>query len=127
VEYLRHAADHGVDRFMALRNDPGLAPIRDTPEFRQLIREMAGRSIERATSRDDPTPAELRVTAQAHMIREEYASAEALLEEALHMGGLFEDVIRSELEVLRAFMQESSDTRAGDATEPGGSHRTQSR
>ncbi len=126
VEHLRRAADHGIDRFMALRNDPGLAPIRDSPEFVQLIHDMAGRWIERSESREDPSPAELRVIAQAHMIREEYARAEVLLEEALRAGGPFEDVVRSELEALRAFVKESKDEQAEEAAELGGSHRTQS-
>jgi hypothetical protein len=123
VEHLRRAADRGVDRFMMMRSDPGLAPIRDSPEFKQLIHEMAGRSIERTRSREDPTPAELRVIAQAHMIREEYARAEAVLEEALRLGGPFEDAVRSELDSLRAFMLEANDAQTSDDAGPGGSHR----
>jgi len=125
VEQLRRAADLGIDRFMALRNDPGLAPIRDSPEFVRLIHDMAGRWIERAGSREDLSPAELRVIAQAHMIREEYARAEELLEQALRAGGPFEDVVRSELEALRAFVAESGGAQADEAAERGDGHRTQ--
>jgi hypothetical protein len=125
VEHLRRAADRGIDRFMVLRNDPGLAPIRDSPEFVQLIHDMAGRWIERAGSREDPSPAELRVIAQAHMIREEYDRAEVLLEQALRAGGRFEEVIRSELEALREFVKDSNNAPAEGGAERGEGHRTQ--
>ena len=127
VEHLRRAADHGIDRFMALPNDPGLAPIRDSREFEQLMYEMAGRWIERAERREDPSPAELRVVAQAHIVREEYARAEELLEAALRAGGPFEDVVRSELAALRELARESRGEHADDGARPGGDHRTQSR
>jgi tetratricopeptide (TPR) repeat protein len=101
VGHLRRAADHGIDRFTALRNDPGLAPIRDSPEFEQLMFDMAGRWIERASRREHPTAADLRGIAQAHVVRKEYDRARAALERALGMGGPFEEVVRAELEALR--------------------------
>jgi hypothetical protein len=107
VLHLRRAADRGIDRFMALRDDPGLAPILDTPEFQQLMFDMAGRWIERASLREDPTPADLRAMAQAHVVREEYDLAEARLLQALRIGGPFDEVVRSELEAVRE--------RAGDS------------
>jgi len=102
VAALRRAADKGIDRFMALQADPGLAPIRETQEFQALIHEMAGRWIERAGTRPNPTAPELRVMAHAHIARGELAEAEVLLERALGLGGPLEDAVREELAALRA-------------------------
>ena len=101
VAALREAAARGIDRFMALEQDPALAPIRDTPEFHDLIRDMAGAWLERARRRGHGTPAELRVMAHAHIARGEYARAAELLEQALAAGGPFEAVLREELEAVR--------------------------
>jgi hypothetical protein len=101
VAELREAWARGLDRFMAFDQDPVLAPIRDTPEFRELIREMAGAWLERARERGHGTPAELLVMAQAHVVRGEFAPAAALLEEGLAAGGPFEAVLRAELAAVR--------------------------
>jgi hypothetical protein len=123
VAALRKAADRGIDRFMVVRDDPGLAAIRDTQEFRELLREMAGRWIERAERNEHPTPPELRVMAQAHLVRGEVAEARALLERALAAGGPLESVVRAELAALRAGAAEPRRGDAADETEEGGGHR----
>ena len=105
VAALREAAARGIDRFMALEQDPALAPIRDTPEFHDLIRDMAGAWLERARRRGHATPAELRVMAHAHIARAEYARAAELLEQALAAGGPFEAVLRAELDAVRLQQQ----------------------
>jgi hypothetical protein len=125
VAALRRAADRGIDRFMVLRDDPGLASIRDTEEFRALLYEMAGRWIERAGRREHPTPPELRVMAHAHLVREEVAEAEALLERALSAGGPLEPVVRAELAVLRGSAAEPPRRQGEDETEKGEGHRPQ--
>jgi tetratricopeptide (TPR) repeat protein len=102
VAALRAAADRGIDRFMVLPEDPGLAPIRNAPAFRDVVREMAGQWIERARERGHSTQPELRVMAQAHLVREEYAEAVGLLERALRAGGPLDSVVRSELAAARA-------------------------
>jgi hypothetical protein len=86
---------------MAFAQDPALAAVHDTPEFRDLIREMAGAWIERAERRGPRTQAELRVLAHAHLARGEYARAQARLEQALALGGAFDPVLRSELADVR--------------------------
>ena len=123
VAALRKAADRGIDRFMVLRDDPGLVSIRETEEFRALLYEMAGRWIERAGRREHPTPPELRVMAHAHLVREEVAEAEALLERALDAGGPLESVVRAELAALRASAAEPKRSDAEDETEKGEGHR----
>jgi hypothetical protein len=102
VAALRRAADRGIDSFMVLRDDPGLAPVRATPEFRAFLFEMAGRWIATAGSRPDPTAPELRVIAHAHLVRGEHVEAEALLAQALELGGPLEPIVREELAALRA-------------------------
>jgi len=123
VAALRRAADRGIDRFMVLRDDPGLAAIRDTEEFQELIREMAGRWIERAGRRENPTPPELRVMAHAYLVRGEVAEAEALLARALAAGGPLEPVVRAELEALRASAPELRGGNAEGEIENGEGHR----
>jgi len=127
VTHLRRAADRGIDRFMAVRDDPGLAPIRDSPEFDRLMYDMAGRWIERAGRREDPSPAELRVMAQAHVVREEYDQARELLERAVRAGGPFEAMVRGELEALRALEDEPIGGSDADASGRGGDHLEQTR
>ena len=102
VAELRSAADRGLDTFMAIRGDPGLAPIRGTPQFRALIHEMAGTWLDRARERGYTSQAQLRAVAHAHLVREEEPEAEAALERALRLGGLQDESIRTELEALRA-------------------------
>jgi tetratricopeptide (TPR) repeat protein len=125
VAALRKAADRGIDRFMVVRDDPGLVPIRDTEEFRALLREMAGRWIERAGRRENPTPPDLRVMAHAHVVRGEYAEAETLLERALAAGGPLEPIVRAELAALRARAAEPPRRDGEDETEKGEDDRPQ--
>ena len=105
VAALRRAWERGIDRFMALEQDPSLEPVRDTPEFRELIRDMAGAWLERAERRGHGTQAELRVMAHAHVARGEYARAAERLEQALAVGGPFDAVLREELADVRAELQ----------------------
>jgi hypothetical protein len=101
VAELREAWARGLDRFMAFEQDPVLAPIRETPEFRGLIHEMAGAWLDRARERGHGTPAELLVMAQAHLARGELAPAAELLQQGLAKGGPFEPILRAELAALR--------------------------
>ncbi len=105
VAALRKAVARGIDRFMALEQDPALALINDTPEFHELIRDMAGAWLERAERRGHGTPAELRVMAHAHVARAEYARAAELLEQALAAGSPFDAVLREELAAVREQQQ----------------------
>ncbi len=102
VSLLREASERGIDGFLVVREDPGLAPIRETPAFREFIRELAGRRIERARAVPPTTQPELRMLAFAYLEREEYAEAVDQLERALAAGGPLDDVVRAELETVRA-------------------------
>ena len=121
VAALRRAAERGLDRFMVVRDDPGLAPIRGSAEFQAFLGELAGRWIEQASQREDPTVPDLRVMADAHVLRGEYAEAEAVLERALALGGPLEGRVRDDLASVRA---RRPDTAAGEAEEAAG-HRPQ--
>lgn len=102
---LRLAAERGVDRFMALPQDPGLSPIRDEPAFRDLVRELAGRWIARARARGYATQPELRVLGIAHLQREEYREAVKAFEAALDMGGPLDAHLEFDLEDARARLE----------------------
>jgi tetratricopeptide (TPR) repeat protein len=110
VAALQAAADRGLDRFMVVRDDPGLAPLRDDPGFRRVIWAMAGRWIERAQRRGYGTQPELRVLGLAHLEREEYADAVAALEASLRVGGPLDAVVRAELAEARARLAGSRGT-----------------
>ena len=125
VAALRRAADQGVDRVMMISSDPGLAPIRNTDEFQVLLREMALLSIQRVVRRDDPSAPELRLAARAHIIRDEWLEAEAMLEQARLAGGPFEPVVRAELAQVREHLAENPGPAGREPSEEGTSHRTQ--
>ena len=101
VAELRSATERGIDSFTHILGDPGLAPIAGAPAFQQLVRDVAGRWIERARARGYSTQAELRMMGLAHFVREEYAEAEAAFEGALRAGGPLETTVRTELEAVR--------------------------
>jgi hypothetical protein len=113
VRELRAAAERGLDTVLAIRADPGLAPIAHTAAFRALIDEMAARWIGRANERGATTQAELRALAHMHLVREELGAAITALERALESGGLQDATVRAELENLRAHAAKSG---GGDFT-----------
>ena len=116
IASLRIATERGIDRFTVLEHDPGLAPIRNAPEFRELVREMAQRWIELAGRRGYTTQPELRMLGMAHAVRGELGEAVAAYEGALAAGGPQDEVVRAELEDLRARL-----AREGESAEaPGG-------
>jgi hypothetical protein len=116
VAELRAASLHGVDNFTILVGDPGLAPIRGEPAFRELVHEVAGRWIERASRRGLATQPELRFLGLAHLARGELEPALAAYERALAAGGPLEEIVRAELAAARALRAGP----AGEPAEPGG-------
>ena len=101
VAELRAASLRGVDNFTILERDPGLAPIREEPAFRALVREVASRWIDRATRRGVTTQAELRFLGLAHVARGELDPAVAAFERALAVGGPQQETVAAELEAAR--------------------------
>jgi hypothetical protein len=102
VAELREATERGIDGFSQILADPGLASIQRAPAFVALVRDVAGRWIERGRARGYSTQPELRVMGHAHLVREEYDEAIAALEGALRAGGPLDAVVRTELEAVRA-------------------------
>jgi hypothetical protein len=92
----------GFYEFRMLEIDPGLAPIRRAPEFRELAREWAGRWIERARERGANTRSELRIVGLAHLVRGETEAAIEAFERALATPGPDDAGTRSDLERARA-------------------------
>lgn len=102
VVALRDAVDRGFDRVRDLDRDSLLEPIRDTPEFRELMREIAGRRIALGRERGYTSQLWLHQMAAAHRQREEYAEAAENLERALQTEGpLDEALLRRELNEVR--------------------------
>jgi tetratricopeptide (TPR) repeat protein len=101
VAELRAASLRGVDNFLVLQRDPGLWPLHGEPAFEALVREVAGRWIERATERGVATQAELRFLGLAHRARGELDLAVAALERALAAGGPQDAQVAAELAETR--------------------------
>jgi hypothetical protein len=113
VAELRHATERGIDRFTVLTGDRALAPIHSNPDFQELVREMAGRWIERARERGVSTQPELRMLAMAHLQRDEFAEAVTTYERALAAGGPLDPVVRAELESARRAREHSGGAPSG--------------
>jgi len=105
VSALRQAAERGYNRYDQLETDPAWAPVRNAPEFRALVRELAAGWIERLERKPNPTQGELRGVAHAHIARGEIRAALVELERALAAGGPFDDDIRMELQALRSAVE----------------------
>lgn len=121
VALLRGAVARGIDRFNALEGDPGLTPLRGTPQFEALLHDMAGDWIALAQRRGYSTQPELRFLAIAHSKRGEYAEAVGALERALAVGGPLDEIARAELleaRQQRAAQQSLGEEEAGVSTEP---------
>jgi hypothetical protein len=101
IEQIRLAAQRGVDRFMTLPHDPGLAPLRDEPAFQELVRELAGQWIHRAHERGYSTQPGLHILGVAHLQREEYPEAVGAFEAALSAGGPLDETLREEIAAAR--------------------------
>lgn len=101
AEALRRANALGFDSFFAVEEEPVLQRVRADPRVRAAISEMAASWIEGAKRRGYSTPHELKVWAQAHAVRGEWAEAAALLERGIAQGGPLEPELRRRLAEVR--------------------------
>jgi hypothetical protein len=115
IASLRIAAKSGIDRWSVLERDPGLAPIREKPEFRALVRDLAQQWIDLAKRRGYRTQPELRMLGMAHVTRGELADAVAAFEGALAAGGPQDEVVRAELAEARARLAQEREAGGGEA------------
>jgi hypothetical protein len=102
ADALRAAHARGASDFMAVAQDPALAPIAASPEFAAVLQEMAQRFVETNPVRDDTDQATLHLLAHAEMIRGNARGAAQALAAAIRAGGLQDDVLRQELAELVA-------------------------
>jgi hypothetical protein len=96
------AARRGYTLFEPLQQDPAFAGVRDHPEFRAVISEIAEGWILRGRARENPTQQELQMIGHAHFARGEREEAIAALRRALARGGPREQQIRADLAALGA-------------------------
>jgi len=100
VAALRAVYARGFNQFEQLLADRALAPIREEPEFKALIAEIALGWIESIATREKPSQGELRMVARAHVVRDEFPQAEAALRRALEVGGAMDAQIETDLGIL---------------------------
>jgi hypothetical protein len=105
VSALRRAAELGYNRYDQLEIDPAYDGVRQAPAFRALVRELAAGWIERGREKPNPTQAELRSIAQAHIARGEVREALAALEQAQARGGPATEAIGAEIEAVRMALE----------------------
>lgn len=113
VAELRGALARGYDRFLELDRADSFAWMRQTPAFRAVVRDAAGAWLEVSESLPDPTPTELRMRAEAYLVRDEPARAAAALERAAELS---EEPDRTALEHRAAALRRSAGTT--DAASP---------
>jgi len=95
---LRAAVDAGLDDFVVYARDPGLAPIRGTPDFNAFLAQTAERWLRR--QREPEMQWDLRKVARAYVLIGEPGRARPYLERALALGGPFDEAVRAELAEL---------------------------
>ena len=109
---LRAAHARGASDFMAVADDPALAPIAASPEFAAVLQEMATRFVETNPVGTDTDQATLHLLAHAELIRGNARAAAQALAAAIRAGGLQDAVLRQELAALV-----SADPSLADLTE----------
>ncbi|MBW2267721.1 MAG: hypothetical protein JRH16_04015 [Deltaproteobacteria bacterium] len=102
IAALRRAVSRGFNRFEQLETDPSYAPIREAPQFRALVAELASTWIESAREKRGLTPSELRSVAHAHIARGEPEQALSLLDAAGVRGGPYAAEFEAEARAIRA-------------------------
>jgi hypothetical protein len=102
VAALRRAAARGFNRFEQLETDSSYARIREAPEFRALVAEIASTWIESGREKARLTASELRAIAHAHIARGEPELALPLLDAAAARGGPHAAEFEAEAQAIRA-------------------------
>lgn len=97
---LRGALERGFDRFEQVLADPATAAYGTHPDVQRVLRDMAGRWVERYADREGLSQAELLSLGFAHQIRGERGEARRSFERALERGGPIDENVRSALREL---------------------------
>ncbi len=102
IRELRAAAERGYDGYDGLLADPAYAALHTDPDFREIVRAMAGVWIARASRSAEPSETDLLQRSRAHGARGEWAEAVQDLERALARNGSLREIVARELEFARA-------------------------
>ncbi len=102
VAALRAAEQRGYNRFEQIDADSAFDGMREQPQFRAVVSEIAAGWIARSRALEHPTQQELQTVAHAHFVRGERTEAIAVLRRALALGGPRDAQIRADLEFLGA-------------------------
>ncbi len=108
IDALRRASERGYNRLDELDRDPTWDFVRDHPDFRALVREIAAGWVDTMHRKRDPTQRELSLLARAHAVRGELREALDALHRALERGGALDPQIRSEIAAVQAAIESGS-------------------
>ncbi len=98
----RLAMEKGYHRFMDLAQGPQYTLVRDHPEFREVLAEMARRWLTATEKLPAPIAADRRIRAHAYVVLGALRDAERELEEAQRLGGPQAAQVRGDLRQVRA-------------------------
>lgn len=99
---LRAAFERGFDSYEAILSDAALAPMREDPGFREIVRDMAALAIVRSSRGAEPSPVDLLARSRAHAVRDEWQDAVRDLEQLVAMHGPLGEIASRELASARA-------------------------
>jgi hypothetical protein len=99
---LRAAFERGFDSYEAILRDAALAPMREDPGFREIVRDMAALAIARSSRNAEPSPVDLLARSRAHAVRDEWQEAVSDLEQLVDMHGPLAEIASRELVSARA-------------------------
>ncbi|MEE3328973.1 MAG: hypothetical protein VX252_16655 [Myxococcota bacterium] len=102
VQYLKVARVRGYNRVDNLLQDPSFGPMQNYPDFVAIKHEMADDWIDRLSQKEEISHYTARALAQAYIVKDRYAEAAAVLEEAAGRPGPIGDALWQDAQNVRS-------------------------
>jgi len=102
VRYLQVARLRGYNRVDNLLQDPSFGPMQSHPGFVAIKHEMADDWIVRLSQKEEISHYTARALAQAYIVKDQYARAAAVLEDAAARPGPIGDALRQDAQNVRS-------------------------